>query len=369
MNDRIIRKIFTIGCLLFILISLGYAQGITQTDQTKSIHQAVDALGRTVETPESLRSIAIVGRAAIMPANALYLFPEAHEMQIQMAKTDQGLGDIFSILIPEENRTERLPQQISIESIIAMNPDLVLSKTSNYESIQNKLDIFGIPTFFMELESAGQWTTEIKQLGKVLGNPERAEEIALFYRNRERIIKDSLASLDEEKPRVLILQVAAADTTTAFSVAPASWIQTYMVEQAGGVPVWVTDHMLEQGWKKVSFEQIAAWNPDAIYLVSYRTPPEPFIQEIYRNRQWTNLAAVKQNRVKAIPADFLNYGQSDSRWILALEFIAADLHPDAFPLFSMERQIRTFYRDLYGLDDEQIIQILLQAYRSSISKQ
>ena len=41
-----------------------------------------------------------------------------------------------------------------------------------------------------------------------------------------------------------------------------------MVELAGGVPVW-TAAVQGGGWAVVNLEQIAAWNPDQIYVINY----------------------------------------------------------------------------------------------------
>jgi iron complex transport system substrate-binding protein len=64
----------------------------------------------------------------------------------------------------------------------------------------------------------------------------------------------------------------------------------------------------------------------------------------------------------------MNYFQSDSRWILALQWLAAELHPNLFPDFDMEAEIRSFYTDFYGLESEEILEALVHAYRSSVSR-
>ena len=58
------------------------------------------------------------------------------------------------------------------------------------------------------------------------------------------------------------------DGNVAFNVPPASWMQTRMVEMAGGDPVW-TEANLGGGWTQVSLEQIAAWDADQIFIIAY----------------------------------------------------------------------------------------------------
>ncbi|MCK9287379.1 MAG: ABC transporter substrate-binding protein [Sphaerochaetaceae bacterium] len=349
--------------IILVITSVLFSQGLQETPR-QTVNHAIDAKGRTVTINQEIESILIPGRAALMPADALYLFFEANQIPVTMSNTNQGLGDFYDLIIPKQSQQERISQQISIEQIVALKPSLVITKTNNYEALSNKLDLFGIPLFYMDLESSQQWKDEITQLGSLLGNPDRAEQINLFYYNREKIVTDMIKQIDEQKkPSVLILQVATSDGATTFSVAPSTWIQTEMVKKAGGLPIWTDSALMEHAWKIVTFEQIANWNPDVIYLVQYRQSPANILSDIYANERWNLLDAVKNNRVKAIPADYVSYGQPDSRWILALEFIAADLHPKQFPLFDMESQIRSFYQDLYHIQDKQVLDTIIEAYR------
>jgi iron complex transport system substrate-binding protein len=219
----------------------------------------------------------------------------------------------------------------------------------------------------MDLESPEAWKYEILELGKLLGNPTKAQTIVEEFNKRELSVAKALASLPaSDRPRVLVMQFAKADGVTAFSVAPKTWIQTFLVEKAGGDPVWLTAELAENAWKKVSFEQIAAWNPDHIHIVSYRSNADSFLNEIRSSSQWNQLRAVQNNAVKAFPADVMNYAQSDSRWILALEWLAHDLHPQIFSEFNMEERIADFYQTFYNVTDAGILGALLAAYRDSV---
>lgn len=329
---------------------------------------ALDANGRTVTLQAPPRKVLVAGKAAIMPADAYFLFPEARQTLQALSKTDQGLGDFYNLIMPELKESKRIPQNASAEEIASYNPDLVLMKTSNFEGTAKKLDQLGIPNFTMDLESAEAWNDELLQLGKILGNEARANEIVTLYDTR----KDSVLAVteklaDADRPTVLVLQFSVTDGITGFEVCPDSWIQTYMVEAAGGTPVWKGAGLASKTWSKVSFEQIAAWNPDYIYIVSYKTPADKFLKQIYSDPSWAGLKSVQAHQVQATPADLVSYAQPDSRWILNLQWMANELHPQLFPGFDMEQQIATFYKDFYAIEDQAIIDTLLDAYRNSIA--
>ena len=50
----------------------------------------------------------------------------------------------------------------------------------------------------------------------------------------------------------------------------------------------------DPGWQQIGFEQIAAWNPDVILLVSYHTPVDEVKASLLSDPKWRELEAVKQ---------------------------------------------------------------------------
>jgi iron complex transport system substrate-binding protein len=369
----VLHRVLGVVVVLLCASSMVWAAGAGEraametVPATSATLSAIDATGTTVTLSKVPRRILIAGRAAVMPADALFMFPIARSLDVFMSTTDQGLGDFFNLIDPGFIKEKRLSQKAGIEELVALKPDLVLTKTSNYESVAKPLAQFGIPVFVMDLESAGAWITETAELGKLLGDIDTPRRIEAFYREQE----ETLVYLMQEpswdvNPTVLVMQVAAADGTTAFSVSPKSWIQTYIVEKAEGTPVWTDSDLGQNAWRRVSFEQIAAWDPDLICLVSYREQPRKFLEEIYSSPQWATLKAVANRNVKAFPSDVLSYAQSDSRWILAFQWLAYELHGQRFQALSMEQEIASFYRTLYHVDDPAVLDALLAAYRTSI---
>jgi iron complex transport system substrate-binding protein len=357
----------TLLLLLALMPAILFAQPATETQTVGDrLLSAVDANGRTVTVDSQPMQVTIAGRAANMPANALFLFPEVNSMELSVPKTDQGLGDFFALVRPSLNQKPRLSQQAGAEELAASNPDLILTKTSNYERICKQLDQFGIPNFTMNLETYEDWLSEIPQLGKLLGNPERAEEILSLYADRLDPIVEQVATLDEgNRRRVLFLQGVNSDNATSFKIAPDSWMQTWMAEQVGAVPVWKGATKATDGWSTVSFEQIAAWNPDTIYIISYKTPTAPFVEEIYDSPVWAGLDAVKNHRVLQTPADMMSYFQPIASWILGIQWMALDLYPQLFQTTDMTAEVVSFYHDFYGITDQGLIDQLVDAFEAS----
>jgi iron complex transport system substrate-binding protein len=84
-----------------------------------------------------------------------------------------------------------------------------------------------------------------------------------------------------------MLQYSEKGGEIAFKVPPAEWIQTGIVEMAGGKPVW-TD-TLTDGWTIVTLEQIAAWNPDVILVADYKGKALEAVTSLKQDDKWALL--------------------------------------------------------------------------------
>ena len=152
------------------------------------------------------------------------------------------------------------------------------------------------------------------------------------------------------KPKVLLLYYSVKNGSVAFNAPPLSYIQSTEVELGGGQLVWKAAP-LGSGWTVVTLEQIAAWDPDQIYIVAYSTNVSEVVKGLKADASWARLRSVKQDAIFGFPGDFYSWDQPDPRWALGLTWLAGKIHPESFRGLDMDSETRGFYRDLYGLDD------------------
>lgn len=340
---------------------------LESADKTSSVrYAAIDSLGREVILNEKPASIIIAGKATLIAADALSLFQDYRSSISAIGITNQGLGDFFSYLLPEIPATERLPHTVSAEEIAGLQPDLVIIKDRNYNSLGITLENIGFTVFSVYLEEADDYLREIHELGKLLDQENRADEINQAYATRLSHIRDNVSNLNTtQKEDVLLLYTTISDGITSFQVPPESWIQTYLVKEAGANPAWA-GIVGSENWQKVSFEQISQWDPDRIYIISYKIPSNVFFEEIKFSPLWQELTAFKNNQIKSFPADYHNWAQPDTRWILGLQWLAWDLHQEIFSTTDMEQEIVDFYNEFYDINEIAIIYDILTRYRKSL---
>jgi iron complex transport system substrate-binding protein len=286
-----------------------------------------------------------------MVADAIYLFPEASKSIVALGPTNQGSGNFIPMIDPTYTEKISLDSSIGPEQIAAIQPDLVIMKSFNAEKLGTPLEALNIPVIYLDFETPEQYERDLKTLGQLFQDPEQAEKLVSFYQSRVDSVSKAVSGLtDDQKPRTLLLYYSEKDGAVAFNVPPMNWMQTLMVETAGGRPVWA-DANPGGGWTIVNLEQIANWNPEVIFIVSYFKPVNEVVSSLKVDSKWQLLDAVKNNKIYGFATDAYSWDQPDTRWILGLSWVAQKLHPDSFQNVDMVEEAKVFYRELYGMDD------------------
>jgi iron complex transport system substrate-binding protein len=224
----------------------------------------------------------------------------------------------------------------------------VILKSYLAETLGKSLEAINIPVMYVDFETPEQYERDLAILGKVFQNETRAQQIAAYYQNKVDEIQTALQGVND-KPRVLMLYYTDKDGAVAFNVPPMAWMQTQIVQLAGGEPIWSSANPAN-GWTKVTLEQIAAWDADQIFIISYFKNPSEVVAGLKTDLQWRALRAVQQGHLYAFPGDLYSWDQPDARWILGLSWLATRLHPDRFTQLDIVQEAKQFYQTLYGLD-------------------
>lgn len=310
-----------------------------------------DAMKRQVTLQQPPQRVVLVGKALFMVADVIYAFPEASQRVVAIGSTAQGKLDWIPVADPSFKDKTILQSDAGPEQIAAVNPDAVILKSTNAEKLGKPLETLGIPVVYVDFETPEQYQRDLATLGQLFGNTARAQELANFFQTQaDKVTQVTVNLTDAQKPRVLLMYYTEKDGAVAFNVPPLSWMQTMLVQMAGGQPVW-KDAQLGNGWTKVNLEQIAAWDADQIYIIAYFNPVQDVVAQLKSDPQWGMLRAVKEGKLYAFPGDYYSWDQPDTRWVLGLAWLAGKVHPDLSPGLDMDREARAFYKTVYNLDD------------------
>ena len=326
-------------------------------------YTVTDALGREVKFTSAPQRIVVAGKAVFMLSDAIYLFPETEKRIIAIADRSQSAADFLPVIDSKFAEKKTLASEAGAEQIAPLKPDLVILKSFTREKLGKPIEELGIPVIYLDLETPEQYERDLKTLGAVLQNPARADVLINEYQHLAKATEELSKKIsDDKKPKVLMLYYNEKDGAISLNIPPASWIQTTLVKLAGGIPVWVEANS-GSGWTKVNFEQIAAWDADQIYVITYSADLNKAMGVIKADPQWLALRAMKDGKVYGFPTDYYSYDQPDTRWYMGLSWLAAKINPELYPNFNMEDTIIKFYKLMYNLDETVVKEKILPSMK------
>jgi iron complex transport system substrate-binding protein len=349
------------------LLALVYACGVHAFAQDKPI-RLTDATGRVVELARIPQRLVVVGRGPFMVLHMLYTFAEGRQRLVGVENVGTTASDFLPLVDASFNTKKFLFKNPGVEQIAALKPDLVIMKGTTIDSKAESLEKAGISTFFLALETPEQFSKDVTNLGIVLGNPKRANEVIAFYQKRLDRLRKGVAGLkSSEKPRVLLVEYSDRGGSLAVRVPAKSWMQTIEVQTAGGDPVWFDAAKDSDGYTIVNFEQIARWNPDKIFVVVWYTlDPKKAIQDLKSDPQWSALKAVASGQIYAFPTDIFGWDTPEMRWILGMNWLATRIHPARFKDIDMNAELMEFFGRLYGMSKTAIETSILPKVRMDV---
>ncbi|TVQ36637.1 MAG: ABC transporter substrate-binding protein [Spirochaetaceae bacterium] len=346
------------GAILLLIATPGLSSRPMAEDLPTMV--ITDALGREVVMPRPAERIAMGGRAVLMLADALYLFPGASKRLVGVGHITQGKGNFLEAIDPHYHDDRTIfASAVGPEQIAATRPDVVILKSIMRNELGDAISQLGIPVVYVDLETPEQYKRDLRIFGRILEQEARAEELVAYFGEIRRRVQQRTASLlAEQKPRVLLLSYSESAGEPVFSIPPSRWIQSDLVRAAGGDPVWVDEHP-GGGWAPVGFEQIAAWDPDKIMLVAYRHGIDQVTERVRRRPQWRELRAVRDGHLYGFAADFYSWDQPDVRWLLGLQWLATRIQPEVFSDLDINAAMRDFFSTLYAMTDAEIDSVIV----------
>lgn len=240
--------------------------------------------------------------------------------------------------------------------MIAARPDLVILAAWSYEALGESVKQFddaGIPVVTLDYnaQSVEKHVASTLALGTLMGTQDRAQDLADNYQDAMADIAARVEAAGPSNKKVYVELAQKGPSEVGNSYGDTMW--GALVDKLGG------DNIAKGqvgNWGPLSPEYVLAQKPDLIFLAGSEWLNKPqsvsvgfgASNELARERMkaylgrpgWAELPAVKNGDVHAI---YHGGARTLSDYVFA-QYIAKQLHPDAFKDVNPEQNLKDYYK-------------------------
>jgi iron complex transport system substrate-binding protein len=266
------------------------------------------------------------GATIRLPAKAariVSLAPELTEILFAAGAGKAVVGVTSYCNYPAEARAIRKvggfsAKTISIETILALKPDLVVGSLFAHAQLAGPFERAGLRFAALPTTSFEAIYDTVSLAGKIAGDERTADALAASMRSRVEAVRERTAKTPlAARPLVFWetwdepLMSAGPNTFTS-----------QIIEAAGGRNCFADS---SADWPVISFEALLARDPD--WIMAAGSHGEALtVERLARRPGWSALKAVKAGRVKLLDGDIVS--RAGPRFVDALELMSKTLYPE-----------------------------------------
>lgn len=287
------------GCLSWRwLLAAAVALGVIACQSSSSVHNAPadcrivqHSMGETCVPAEPSRIVALDHTSA----------GDLLSLGVTPIGVANNLLPSIAERVPDAQRLGQ-SEQINLEAVAALQPDLIIVGAWNAEAIYDKLMVIA-PTVVFDMQTTADWQRPFRFHGEVLGMEAKAEAILAHYQQRVDLLRTRLG---EERQQIQVSLVRV--------LAQSGQIGLYLKNCFGGSilanlglarPPSQNEGILNQPpfVKLISREALPQADGDVIFISTFGATPEiataadQALSNLKTDPLWQSLQAVQQNRV------------------------------------------------------------------------
>ncbi len=265
-----------------------------------------------------------LGREVVLSGNLqriVALAPSITEIVFALGQEERLKGvTIFSDFPPEAKQIPSVGSYVNLdlEKIVSLKPDLcIATKDGNSKQMVQYLESLKIPVYAVDPKNLASVMDTILEVGRLLDVSPRATTLVESMRCRIERIKALVATTDH-RPRVFF-QIGISPIVSVGT-------QTFtheLIVLAGG-------KNLAHGpvpYPRYSQEKVLGLAPE-VFIISSMARGEVFERVKNKWSRWSDLPAVKNNRIRLVDSNILD--RPTPRMVDGLELLVKIIHPELF---------------------------------------
>jgi iron complex transport system substrate-binding protein len=262
---------------------------------------------------------------AVPPTRIVSIAPSNTEILFAVDAGEQVVGVTKYCNYPEEaQKREQVggfsAKTISVEKIVALKPDLVITGDESHQPVIDALVQLNIPVMALKASTFEDVYRNIELVGHVTDHGVQASEVVAQMRARVDVVTEKVAAIPQAERVSVFWEVFDEPLMTA---GPSTFIGQ-MIELAGGVNVFAD---VTEEYPEISTEEIVRRDPSVI--LGPDSHSDKLTPELIGQRPgWETIAATKSGRIVVINGDIAS--RAGPRLPEALEAVGKALYPEVF---------------------------------------
>lgn len=322
-------------CLILILALLFSACGGEPQAPAIVGPTVIDGAGRELAIPQDQENLTIASVYAVSVPfiKALGLTPQVKAINCKSrfwTDADEYLGQAGSV-----GRGV-----VDLEALAGFAPSVLIHRSNDSDTLEavSKLDVEVLCISAEDMD--GVYAT-LRLMGDYFGKEDRAEEVVAWMDGKFTLIADIVETIPEaDRPTAVVLGSELG------RVAGGDMLQSWMIEQAGGVSVSAAVEN-NDNWATVGVETIFEWDPEFIFCTS-SSALDYQLSDITEGDEWSAVRAVATGQVYALPAKIDTWDMPGVASVLAIMYMLNQMHPDYFTTEQLAEQIAEYYTFMFG---------------------
>ncbi|SEQ95486.1 ABC transporter substrate-binding protein [Piscibacillus halophilus] len=251
------------------------------------------------------------------PEKIVSVIPSATETVFAVGAGEEVVGVSEWANYPEEvNDIEKVgDQQLNIEKIVSLEPDLVVADLNNADDIEAMRQA-GLNVLVLGAQNLEEVYKDIELVGQATGHMDQATEVIEQMKSDVTEVQNAVSDLSEDEKKRVWIEVGPE----LYSGGEGSFIDE-LINLAGGVNI-IGD---QEGWPQVSEEVVLEKDPEVI-ITTYGYYMDDAVDQVLTRDNWQDVTAVQEEQVYDLHSDVLT--RPGPRLTEGLKELAHSIYPD-----------------------------------------
>lgn len=322
---RKMKKLYSL--LLVLLLTVGVLAGCAEKKDQANEENKTSVEKKTAETAYPVTFKDATNTEIVIdkkPEKIVSLMPSNTEITFALGLGDEVVGVSDFDNYPEAaTKKEKIGgQEINLEKIISLKPDIVLAHASsahNSEAGLQQLKDAGITVLVVnDAQNFDQVYDSIEMIGKATGEAAKADEMITGMKDKLAGIQEKAREIKEKKKILVEVSPAPEIYTPGKNTFMDEMIRLINAENIAND---------QEGWIKIDQEAMIKRNPDVI-ITTYGYYVKNPAEQVLSRKGWETVNAVKNKQVIDVDSDRVT--RSGPRIVEGVEDLAKAVYPEIF---------------------------------------